>query len=64
MGACAGLANTHAYGELLGFRILQATGSASVISIGAGSIGDVAPPSERGKAMAIFGLGAMVSLNP
>ena len=61
MGACAGLANTHSYGELLGFRILQAVGSASVIAIGSGTIGDVAPPSERGKAMSLFGLGAMSS---
>ncbi|GAA5994443.1 hypothetical protein JCM5350_007036 [Sporobolomyces pararoseus] len=60
MGACAGLANTHSYGELLGFRILQAVGSASVIAIGSGTIGDVAPPSERGKAMSLFGLGAMM----
>ncbi|GAA5895632.1 MFS transporter [Sporobolomyces salmoneus] len=59
MGACAGLANTQSYGELLGFRILQAVGSASVIAIGSGSIGDVAPPAQRGSAMAIFGLGAM-----
>lgn len=62
LGACAGLANTHSYGQLLGFRILQAVGSASVIAIGSGSIGDVAPPAQRGSAMALFGLGAMVSL--
>ncbi|GAA5926950.1 MFS transporter [Sporobolomyces koalae] len=60
LGACAGLANTHSYGELLGFRILQACGSASVIAIGSGSIGDISPPSERGMFMAIFGLGGMM----
>jgi len=60
LGACAGLANTHSYGELLGFRILQACGSASVIAIGSGSIGDIAPPSERGLFMSVFGLGPML----
>ncbi|GAA5828181.1 hypothetical protein JCM5353_007823, partial [Sporobolomyces roseus] len=60
LGACAGLANTHSYGELLGFRIIQACGSASVIAIGSGSIGDIAPPSERGLFMSVFGLGPML----
>ncbi|GAA6025940.1 hypothetical protein JCM11491_005120 [Sporobolomyces phaffii] len=60
LGACAGLASTHSYGELLGLRVLQATGSASVIAIGSGSIGDVAPPSERGLYMSVYGLGPML----
>ncbi|GAA6060564.1 hypothetical protein JCM10212_006799 [Sporobolomyces blumeae] len=60
LAACAGLAETHDYATLVGLRIVQATGSASVIAIGSGSIGDVAPPSERGKYMAVFGLGPML----
>ncbi|GAA6020641.1 hypothetical protein JCM10207_007807 [Rhodosporidiobolus poonsookiae] len=60
LGACAGLANTHVYWLLLVLRCVQAAGSASVIAIGSGSIGDIAPPSERGMFMSIFGLGPMV----
>ncbi|GAA5840005.1 hypothetical protein JCM11251_006585 [Rhodosporidiobolus azoricus] len=60
LGACAGLANTHTYWLLLVLRCVQAAGSASVIAIGSGSIGDIAPPSERGMFMSIFGLGTMV----
>ncbi|BGP33415.1 hypothetical protein JCM10296v2_005216 [Rhodotorula toruloides] len=60
LGACAGLANTHTYWLLLVLRCVQAAGSAPVIAIGSGSIGDVAPPSERGLFMSVFGLGPMV----
>ncbi|GAA5986152.1 hypothetical protein JCM11641_004728 [Rhodosporidiobolus odoratus] len=60
LGACAGLANTHSYGLLVVLRCIQAAGSASVIAIGSGSIGDIAPPSERGLFMSIFGLGPML----
>ncbi|KWU43702.1 MFS general substrate transporter, partial [Rhodotorula sp. JG-1b] len=60
IGACAGLANTHKYWLLVVLRVIQAAGSSSVIAIGAGSIGDIAPPSERGLFMSIFGLGPMV----
>ncbi|KAG0657448.1 hypothetical protein C6P46_006524 [Rhodotorula mucilaginosa] len=60
IGACAGLANTHKYWLLVVLRVVQAAGSSSVIAIGAGSIGDIAPPSERGLFMSIFGLGPMV----
>ncbi|GAA5932417.1 hypothetical protein JCM10213_005313 [Rhodosporidiobolus nylandii] len=60
LGACAGLANTHSYALLIVLRCLQAAGSASVIAIGSGSIGDIAPPSERGKFVSLFGLGPMV----
>ncbi|GAA5956983.1 hypothetical protein JCM21900_006723 [Sporobolomyces salmonicolor] len=60
LGACAGLANTHKYWLLVFLRAIQAAGSASVIAIGSGSIGDIAPPSERGMFMSLFGLGPMV----
>ncbi|GJN90279.1 hypothetical protein Rhopal_003285-T1 [Rhodotorula paludigena] len=59
LGACAGLANTHSYALLLVLRCIQAAGSASVIAIGSGSIGDIAPPAERGMFMALFGLGSL-----
>lgn len=64
IGACAGLANTHKYWLLVVLRIIQAAGSSSVIAIGAGSIGDIAPPAERGLFMSIFGLGYAPLLYP
>ncbi|BGP49610.1 hypothetical protein JCM10450v2_005509 [Rhodotorula kratochvilovae] len=60
LGACAGLANTHVYWLLLVLRCVQAAGSASVIAIGSGAIGDIAPPKDRGMFMPVFGLGPMV----
>lgn len=50
---------TH-YWLLLFLRGLQSTGGSAVISIGAGSVADVAEPRERGKFFAIFQLGAML----
>lgn len=60
IGASIGLALTHVYWLLILLRCLQAAGAASVIAIGAGTIGDVAPPSTRGGFMGIFSLGAML----
>lgn len=59
IGACIGLALTHTYWLLVLLRCFQAAGSASVIAIGSGSIGDIAPPSERGGYMGAFSLGPM-----
>ncbi|GAA5909431.1 hypothetical protein JCM8208_005741 [Rhodotorula glutinis] len=60
LGACAGLANTSDYSVLLVLRCVQAAGSSSVIALGSGSIGDIAPPKDRGLFIAVFGLGPMV----
>lgn len=56
-----GLALTHVYWLLVVLRCVQAAGSASVIALGAGSIGDISSPKERGLYMAVFSLGPMVS---
>ncbi|KAI5477719.1 MFS transporter [Pseudohyphozyma bogoriensis] len=45
LGASIGLANTHSYGLLVALRIVQSAGSASVIAIGAGSIGAMLGPA-------------------
>lgn len=55
----AAMPTTH-YWLLLFLRGLQSTGGSAVISIGAGSVADVAEPRERGKFFAIFQLGAML----
>ncbi|KAI9000331.1 major facilitator superfamily domain-containing protein [Hyaloraphidium curvatum] len=55
--ACAGSVNVW---MLLAFRMLQAAGSSSVLSIGAGSISDIYPAAERGKALGTFYLGPLV----
>ncbi|ORX37291.1 major facilitator superfamily domain-containing protein [Kockovaella imperatae] len=62
IGANIGLAlmPTSAYWMLLFFRALQSTGGSAVISIGAGSIADIAEPHERGKFFAVFQLGALI----
>lgn len=59
VAASIGLANTGVYWLLVVLRCVQASGSASVISIGSGTIGDISPPSERGGFMALSSLGIM-----
>jgi len=56
LGANVGLAlcPTSAYWLLLVLRAVQATGGSAVISIGSGTISDIAEPRERGKYMALF----------
>jgi len=60
--SCVGLAlvPTSAYWLLMLLRCLQATGSASTVALGAGIIGDIATPAERGGFFGLFGLGALV----
>ncbi|KAI8077242.1 MFS transporter [Gilbertella persicaria] len=58
--ACIGLANTKNYATLLSLRMLQAFGSSSAIAVGAGTIGDIASPMERGGYMGIFTMGSML----
>jgi len=60
--SCVGLAMTptNAYWLLVLLRCLQAGGSASTIALGAGVIGDIAEPSERGGFFGLYGLGPMV----
>ncbi|KAI8799813.1 dityrosine transporter A [Cladochytrium replicatum] len=51
------LAFTQSYPTLLVFRIFQGVGAAAVQSVGAGTIADLFPPLERGRAMSMFLLG-------
>lgn len=60
IATCLGLAFTQTYWLLMLLRCLQAAGSASVVALGAGAIGDLAPPKERGGYMGIYSLGAML----
>ena len=55
--ACAGSVNVE---MLIVFRMLQATGSSSVLSIGAGTISDIFEPKERGRALGLFFLGPLI----
>ncbi len=54
------------YAGLMVLRSIQAWGSASVISIGSGTIGDITLPADRGGVMGIFQSGTSVgpSLGP
>lgn len=60
IGACIGLAFTTNYAELIVFRCLQSTGSASTIAIGAGVIGDITQRKERGGYIGFYSAGALV----
>ncbi|GAA5917312.1 hypothetical protein JCM6882_008968 [Rhodosporidiobolus microsporus] len=60
IGSSLGLAFTETYAGLMVLRCVQAAGSASVVALGSGTIGDLAPPKERGGYMGIYSLGAML----
>ncbi|KAI9487739.1 MAG: major facilitator superfamily domain-containing protein [Benjaminiella poitrasii] len=60
MGSCIGLALAPKFYVLLILRMLQAFGSSSVIAIGAGVVGDIATPSERGGYFGLFSMGQML----
>ena len=60
VGACIGLACTENYAELIVFRCLQSTGSASTIAIGAGVIGDITERRERGGFIGVYAAGSLV----
>ncbi|KAG2145342.1 major facilitator superfamily domain-containing protein [Suillus bovinus] len=66
--SCIGLAlvPTSAYWLLMLLRCMQAAGSASTIALGAGVIGDIGTPAERGGFFGILTLGPQVgpSLGP
>ncbi|KAF8307810.1 MFS general substrate transporter [Clavulina sp. PMI_390] len=49
-----------AYAALMILRCLSAAGSAPVIALGAGTAGDIASPSERGRYMGMVQIGPMI----
>ncbi|CAO3646169.1 unnamed protein product [Cunninghamella blakesleeana] len=60
--SCAGISISTDYITLLILRAFQAFGSSSTIAIGAGVVGDISTPSERGGYMGIYSLG--IALGP
>jgi DHA2 family multidrug resistance protein len=52
--------NAHSLVELVGARVIQGIGGGALISTAQAILFDVFPLHERGKAMAIFGMGVMV----
>jgi MFS transporter, DHA2 family, multidrug resistance protein len=52
--------NAHTLAELVGARVIQGIGGGALISTAQAILFDVFPLHERGKAMAIFGMGVMV----
>ncbi|KAF1797118.1 major facilitator superfamily domain-containing protein [Mucor lusitanicus] len=60
IAACIGLACSRNYVTLLILRMLQSFGSSSAIAVGAGTIGDISTPSERGGYMGILSMGMML----
>ncbi|KAK1593708.1 major facilitator superfamily domain-containing protein [Colletotrichum navitas] len=63
IGACVGIAviPTDAFWLLIVLRCLQAAGCASTIALGAGVIGDISTPEERGGFFGMFNVGPMFS---
>ncbi|KAI1614907.1 major facilitator superfamily domain-containing protein [Exophiala viscosa] len=63
VASCIGLAltPTNAYWLLLLLRAIQAGGCASTIALGAGVIGDISTPQERGGFFGMFNLGPMLA---
>lgn len=55
-----GVALSHNLVELIITRIIQGAGASSVLAVGAGSIGDIYKPTERGRAMGLFYAGAVL----
>lgn len=60
MGSCIGLATAPVFWVLLVLRMFQAFGCSSAISIGAGVVGDIASPAERGSYFGLFSMGQML----
>lgn len=60
--SCIGLAlvPTSAYWLLMLLRCIQAAGSASTVALGAGVVGDIGTPAERGGFFGLFTLGPQV----
>ncbi|KJR81588.1 major facilitator superfamily [Sporothrix schenckii 1099-18] len=63
IASCIGLAlcPTSAFWLLIVLRLLQAAGCASTIALGAGVIGDISTPEERGGYFGYFNLGPMLA---
>lgn len=57
--ACAA-ALAKSLAQLLGFRFLQAVAAAAAPAVGAGVIGDMYAPKDRGRATGIYGLGMLM----
>ncbi|EIN13032.1 MFS general substrate transporter [Punctularia strigosozonata HHB-11173 SS5] len=58
--ASIGVALSRSLVALIITRIIQGAGSSSVLSVGAGTIGDIYRPTERGRAMGVFYAGVLV----
>ncbi|KAJ1648972.1 hypothetical protein IWQ61_009797, partial [Dispira simplex] len=60
IGACIGNAMANSIELLLAMRLIQSLGSSSVMAVGAGSICDIYEAKQRGRALGLFYLGALL----
>ncbi|KAI8060854.1 major facilitator superfamily domain-containing protein [Gongronella butleri] len=58
--ACVGLAVQHNFGVMLFLRMLQSFGSSSLIAVGAGVIGDITTPAQRGGFYGFYNMGQLL----
>ncbi|KDQ20614.1 hypothetical protein BOTBODRAFT_313240 [Botryobasidium botryosum FD-172 SS1] len=59
--ACIGLGEVNSLIPMLVLRAVQSSGCSSVVSIGAGTVGDITTPQERGSYMGWYALGRYVA---
>ncbi|KAF7974263.1 hypothetical protein HWV62_13048 [Athelia sp. TMB] len=60
IGGSIGVAESRTLIQLIFTRMIQGIGASSVLSVGAGSIGDIYRPTERGRAMGLYLAGAQL----
>ncbi|KAJ1966453.1 hypothetical protein IWQ62_002424 [Dispira parvispora] len=60
IGSCVGNAMANSIELLLAMRLIQSLGSSSVMAVGAGSICDIYEAQQRGRALGLFYLGALL----
>ncbi|KAI8060855.1 major facilitator superfamily domain-containing protein [Gongronella butleri] len=60
IAASVGMATTRSYGAMLFLRMLQSFGSSSLIAVGAGVIGDIAVPSQRGSMYGYYNMAQLL----
>ncbi|RAK98756.1 MFS transporter [Aspergillus ibericus CBS 121593] len=61
LGATIGCALSTNVGMFLAFRLISGSAGVTPLALGGGSIGDLMAPERMGRAMAIWGLGSLVS---
>ena len=60
IGFIIGCALSKSTGMFLGFRLLAGIASSGPLTVGGGTVADVVPPAQRGRAMSLFFMGPLL----